>query len=113
MDKSNRYFSESIGRGRDEYETFFSQEKLLPGGKGPSENPADIGPGELFSGVMSGSAQVITLLVLFVNFQNMRIDTDHMEIEIQAKGSKGGRNKSPSLIANIPIIDLQKTAKMP
>ena len=50
MDKSNRYFSESIGRGRDEYETFFSQEKLLPGGKGPSENPADIGPGELFSG---------------------------------------------------------------
>ena len=40
----------------------------------------------------------------------MRIDTDHMEIEIQAKG---GRNKSPSLIANIPIIDLQKTAKMP
>ena len=28
----------------------------------------------------------------------MRIDTDH---------------KSPSLIANIPIIDLQKTAKMP
>ena len=43
----------------------------------------------------------------------MRIDTDHMEIEIQAKGSKGGRNKSPSLIANIPIIDLQKTAKMP
>ena len=39
----------------------------------------------------------------------MRIDTDHMEIE----GSKGGRNKSPSLIANIPIIDLQKTAKMP
>ena len=50
LDKSNRYFSESIGRGRDEYETFFSQEKLLPGGKGPSENPADIGPGELFSG---------------------------------------------------------------
>ena len=44
---------------------------------------------------------------------DMRIDTDHMEIEIQAKGSKGGRNKSPSLIANIPIIDLQKTAKMP
>ena len=43
----------------------------------------------------------------------MRIDTDHMEIEIQAKGSKCGRYKSPSLIANIPIIDLQKTAKMP
>ncbi len=50
MDKSNRYFSESIGRGRDEYEAFFPQEKFLPGGKGPSEDSADIGPGELFSG---------------------------------------------------------------
>ena len=40
--------------------------------------------------------------------------TDHMEIEIQAKGgNKSGRNKSPSLIANIPILDLQKTAKIP
>ena len=102
MDKSNRYFSESIGRGRDEYETFFSQEKLLPGGKGPSENPADIGPVEL---IKADITKVIS--------KYMRIDTDHMEIEIQAKGSKGGRNKSPSLIANIPIIDLQKTAKMP
>ena len=44
----------------------------------------------------------------------IRIDTDHMEIEIQAKGgNKSGRNKSPSLIANIPILDLQKTAKIP
>ena len=50
MDKSKRYFSESIGRGRDEYEAFFSQEKLLPGGEGPSEDPADIGSGELFPG---------------------------------------------------------------
>ena len=50
MDKSNRYFSESIGRGQNEYETFFSQEKFLPGGKGPAEDPADIGPGELLSG---------------------------------------------------------------
>ena len=109
MDKSNRYFSESIGRGRDEYETFFSQEKLLPGGKGPSENPADIGPGELFSGDDGTDQADITKVIS----KYMRIDTDHMEIEIQAKGSKGGRNKSPSLIANIPIIDLQKTAKMP
>ena len=53
------------------------------------------------------------LLITKVIAKYMRIDTDHMEIEIQAKGSKGGRNKSPSLIANIPIIDLQKTAKMP
>ena len=50
MDKSNRYFSESIGRGRDEYETFFLQEKFLPGGKRPPEDFADIGLGELFSG---------------------------------------------------------------
>lgn len=49
MDKSNRYFSESIGRGRDEYETFFLQEKLLQVAKDRLK-PADIGPGELFSG---------------------------------------------------------------
>lgn len=109
MDKSNRYFSESIGRGRDEYETFFSQEKLLPGGKGPSENPADIGPVNCSPEMM----ELIKADITKVISKYMRIDTDHMEIEIQAKGSKGGRNKSPSLIANIPIIDLQKTAKMP
>lgn len=34
----------------------------------------------------------------------MRIDTDHMEIEIQAKGSKGGRNKSPKF--RLPIFPL-------
>ena len=50
MDKSNRYFPESIGRGRDEYETFFSQEKFMSGGKGSPEDPADIRQGELFSG---------------------------------------------------------------
>ena len=105
MDKSNRYFSESIGRGRDEYETFFSQEKLLPGGKGPSENPADIGPGELFSGDDGTD-------------QGGYYKSD-FEIYADRYGSYGnrdtgkGRNKSPSLIANIPIIDLQKTAKMP
>ncbi len=82
MDKSNRYFSESIGRGRDEYEAFFSQEKLLPGCKGPSEDPADIGPGELFprdDGTDQGGYYKS-------DFKYMRIDTDHMEIEIQAKG---------------------------
>ena len=50
MDKSNRYFSESIGRGRDEYEAFFPQEKFLPGGKGPVEDPVDIRQGKLFAG---------------------------------------------------------------
>lgn len=43
----------------------------------------------------------------------MRIDAEHMEIQIQTKGSKGSRGKSPSLYANIPILDLQKTAKIP
>ena len=104
MDKSNRYFSESIGRGRDEYETFFSQEKLLPGGKGPSENPADIGPGELFSGD-DGTDQG--------GYYKSDFEIYADRYGSYAKGSKGGRNKSPSLIANIPIIDLQKTAKMP
>ena len=41
----------------------------------------------------------------------MRIDTDHMEIEIQAKGSKGGRNKSPSLIAIFPLLIYRRLRK--
>lgn len=38
----------------------------------------------------------------------MKIDADNMDIEINAKGNKGGRNKTPTLYANIPIIDLHK-----
>ena len=42
----------------------------------------------------------------------MRIDTDHMEIEIQAKGgNKSGRNKSPSLIANIRFLICRRLRK--
>lgn len=36
----------------------------------------------------------------------MKIDTGNMDIQIQAKGSKGARNKHPVLYANIPILDL-------
>lgn len=37
----------------------------------------------------------------------MKIDSEHMEIQINAKGSKGGRDgKLPSLCANIPILDV-------
>lgn len=40
----------------------------------------------------------------------MKIDADNMDIQINAKGNKGGRNKTPTLYANIPIIDLHKNA---
>ena len=36
----------------------------------------------------------------------MKIDTGNMDIQIQAKGSKGTRGKTPVLYANIPILDL-------
>lgn len=39
----------------------------------------------------------------------MKIDTDNMEIQI-SKSSVKGRNKNPSLYANIPILDLHKVS---
>ena len=36
----------------------------------------------------------------------MTIDSDHMEIQINAKSGKNGRNAKPSLYANIPIVDV-------
>lgn len=36
----------------------------------------------------------------------MKIDTGNMDIQVQAKGSKGARTKHPVLYANIPILDL-------
>ena len=36
----------------------------------------------------------------------MKIDTGNMDIQIQTKGSKSGRGKTPVLYANIPILDL-------
>lgn len=39
----------------------------------------------------------------------MKIDTENMDIQINAKGSKGARDgRTPTLYANIPIIDLHK-----
>ncbi|MCH5342724.1 MAG: cell division topological specificity factor MinE [Acetatifactor sp.] len=39
----------------------------------------------------------------------MKIDSDNMDIQINTKGSKGTREaKTPSLYANIPILDLHK-----
>ena len=39
----------------------------------------------------------------------MKIDAEKMDIQINAKGIKGGRNKTPILYANIPILDLHKS----
>lgn len=36
----------------------------------------------------------------------MQIDTGNMDIQIQAKGSKTGKNRTPVLYANIPILDI-------
>lgn len=39
----------------------------------------------------------------------MKIDADNMDIQINAKGSKGTRDgRTPTLYANIPILDLHK-----
>lgn len=40
----------------------------------------------------------------------MKIDTANMDIQINAKGNKTGRGKTPILYANIPILDLHKQA---
>ena len=39
----------------------------------------------------------------------MKIDAEKMDIQMNAKGTKGGRNKTPILYANIPILDLHKS----
>lgn len=39
----------------------------------------------------------------------MKIDAENMDIQINAKGSKGSRDgRTPTLYANIPILDLHK-----
>lgn len=39
----------------------------------------------------------------------MKIDAENMDIQINTKSNKGGRNKTPILYANIPILDLHKS----
>lgn len=36
----------------------------------------------------------------------MKIDSENMEIQINAKSGKNGRNARPILYANIPIVDV-------
>lgn len=38
----------------------------------------------------------------------MKIDTQSMEIQISKTGTKGRSVKTPTLYANIPILDLHK-----
>lgn len=38
----------------------------------------------------------------------MKIDAQSMEIQISKTGTKGNRGKTPTLYANIPIIDLNQ-----
>ena len=39
----------------------------------------------------------------------MKIDAENMEIQISTKSNKAGRGKTPTLYANIPILDLHKS----
>ncbi|MBP3206015.1 MAG: cell division topological specificity factor MinE [Lachnospiraceae bacterium] len=64
----------------------------------------------LISDRVSCSPEVMELIkadIIKVISKYMKIDTMNMDIQIQAKGSKNnGRNKTPVLYANIPILDL-------
>ena len=64
----------------------------------------------LISDRVSCSPEVMELIkadIIKVISKYMKIDTMNMDIQIQAKGRKNhGRNKTPVLYANIPILDL-------
>lgn len=38
----------------------------------------------------------------------MKIDTEHMEVQISTKGKSARGIKNPTLYANIPILDVRK-----
>lgn len=53
--------------------------------------------------------ELIKTDIIKVISKYMKIDAANMEIQINAKGSKGSRGiKNPSLYANVPILDLHK-----
>lgn len=65
----------------------------------------------LISDRVNCSPEVMELIkadVAKVISKYMKIDAGNMDIQIQAKGNKGGRNRTPVLYANIPILDLHK-----
>jgi len=41
----------------------------------------------------------------------MKIDVENMDIQINAKASKSGKGKTPTLHANIPILDLHNAVQ--
>ncbi len=41
----------------------------------------------------------------------MKIDVENMDIQINAKTNKGGKGKTPTLYANIPILDLHSAVQ--
>ncbi len=51
--------------------------------------------------------EMIKLDIAKVISKYMKIDSANMEIQINTKG-KGSRGKTPTLYANIPILDLHK-----
>ncbi len=51
--------------------------------------------------------ELIKMDIAKVLSKYMKIDSEHMEIQINTKGSKSGRDgKKPSLCASIPILDV-------
>ncbi|MCM1100517.1 MAG: cell division topological specificity factor MinE [Clostridium sp.] len=63
----------------------------------------------LISDRVSCSPEVMELIkadIAKVISKYMKIDAGNMDIQIQTKGSKAGRGKTPVLYANIPILDL-------
>ncbi len=65
----------------------------------------------LISDRVNCSPEVMELLkadIAKVISKYMKIDAGNMDIQIQAKGNKAGRNRTPVLYANIPILDLHK-----
>ena len=63
----------------------------------------------LISDRVNCSPEVIELIkadIAKVISKYMKIDADNIEILINTKGTKSGRGGSPSLYANVPIVDV-------
>ena len=66
----------------------------------------------LISDTVNCSPEVMGLIktdIAKVISKYMKIDADHMDIQINTKGSKTGRPGKPSLCANIPIVEVSMT----
>ena len=65
----------------------------------------------LISDRVNGSPEVMDLIktdITKVISKYMKIDTENMDIQINAKKGNGRASKTPVLYANIPILDLHK-----